>query len=300
MLRGDELLPQMDARHRFHWDRVRLGLLLVFWGLLKKVCLADNLAPFVGEVYAAPAAFSGAALLFATYCFSFQIYFDFSGYTDIALGLAEILGFKLITNFNRPYLAANITVFWRRWHISLSRWLRDYLYIPLGGNRISAARTHVNLMLTMLLGGLWHGASWNFVVWGGLHGLALMVHKAWRGAHRRDEQRLNPLAVFLTFHFVCLTWIFFRAPDFATAWQVLAGIATWQAGASLDFTGPFLVFGFILVVQLYQEARGEIRRHVDRVLRRSPCLAGGFLYTAVALALILLARGEDAFIYFQF
>ena len=299
VLRSGELMPQMDARHDFDWDRIRLGLLLVFWGLIKKVCFADNLAPFVNEVYANPEAFSGLTLLCATYCFSFQIYFDFSGYSDIAIGLAQILGFKLILNFNRPYLASNITVFWRRWHISLSRWLRDYLYIPLGGSRCGRSRTHVNLMITMLLGGLWHGASWTFVIWGGLHGLALMVHKVLRGEKARD-QSLNPLSILVTFHFVCLTWIFFRAETVGQALEVVGGILTLQGGPGLDFGIPFAVFAFLLVVQIYQERKGEIRGRLDRLLRRSPYLVGGFFYTAVILALFLFSRGEEQFIYFQF
>jgi len=299
VLRSAELMPQMDEHHPVDWDRIRLGLLLVFWGLIKKVCFADNLAPFVNQVYAAPETFSGLTLLFATYCFSFQIYFDFSGYSDIAIGLAQILGFNLILNFNRPYLASNITVFWRRWHMSLSRWLRDYLYISLGGNRKGKGRMYVNLMVTMLLGGLWHGASWTFVVWGGLHGLALMVHKMVRGEKAR-EHHSNPISIFLTFHFICLTWIFFRAEDIGSALSVLTGILTFQPGAGLDFTVPFLVFAFILGVQIFQERRGEIRGYVDSILRQSPYLAGGFFYTAVVLALIVFSRGEESFIYFQF
>jgi D-alanyl-lipoteichoic acid acyltransferase DltB (MBOAT superfamily) len=300
VLRANELMPQMEARHRWDWDRVRFGLLLVYWGLIKKVCFADNLAPLVDQVYTDPGAFGGLTLLFATYAFAFQIYFDFSGYSDIAIGLAQILGFKLILNFDRPYLASNITVFWRRWHISLSRWLRDYLYIPLGGNRKGRVRTYVNLMITMLLGGLWHGASWNFVVWGGLHGLALAGHKVWRGEAKRDEHRLNPLAVLVTFHFVCLTWIFFRADDFDTAWRVLTGIVSFQGGATLDFTWPFLLFAYTLGLEVFQERRGAVCSHVDSWLRSSPFLFGGFLWTAMTLAVVVFYRGQEAFIYFQF
>jgi D-alanyl-lipoteichoic acid acyltransferase DltB (MBOAT superfamily) len=148
-------------------------------GYFKKVGLADALAPLVDRVFSHPQLASASTLYFGLICFSFQIYADFSGYTDIARGLSRLLGFELVLNFNQPYLASSITDFWRRWHISLSTWLRDYLYIPLGGNRYGPWHTYRNLMLTMMLGGLWHGASWNFVIWGGLHGLYLSVHKLW-------------------------------------------------------------------------------------------------------------------------
>ncbi len=300
VLRSNELMPQMDETHRWDWDRVRVGLWLVMWGLMKKVCLADNLAPFVETAYSDPTGHSGLALLVATYCFAFQIYFDFSGYSDIAIGLAMILGFRLIENFRRPYLAANITDFWRRWHMSLSRWLRDYLYIPLGGNRHGPGRMYVNLMLTMLLGGLWHGASWNFVIWGGLHGVALAVHKVVHGKRVREDVGLNPLKIVLTFHFVCFTWIFFRATDFESAWAVVRGIVTWQGGAPIAMWVPVAIFVGFTIVQLFQEKRGAIHPHVDRAFLRNPWLVGGFVYTLFVLAIAIFSTGKADFIYFQF
>jgi D-alanyl-lipoteichoic acid acyltransferase DltB (MBOAT superfamily) len=304
IMRGPELMPQIGTKKTFDFDRFRSGLHLCLWGLFKKVCLADNLAAFVDPVYAAPSGYSGAALLLATYAFAVQIYCDFSGYSDIAIGLARILGFDLILNFNRPYLAASITEFWRRWHMSLSRWLRDYLYIPLGGNRGSKSRTYINLMITMLLGGLWHGANWTFVVWGGLHGLALAVHKLFQSRFKESLKPVIPLWkpfwILVTFHFVCLTWIFFRADDVGAAIRILGGILSFQGGIGLNPGIPCVIFAFLALVQIAQE-RGVVFLNVlEGPLKRWPYLAGSFFYTAVFLALILFARGEAEFIYFQF
>lgn len=182
ILRGSQLLPQIHEGGAPSPDRTRRGLWLITVGLAKKVLIADVLlAPFVDRVFAAPGFASAPEHLLAVYSFAFQIYFDFSGYTDMARGLALLLGFELPLNFKEPYLSRNPAEFWRRWHITLSEWLRDYLYIPLGGNRRGVSRTRVNLLLTMLLGGLWHGAAWNFVIWGGLHGLLLAAHRAMAG-----------------------------------------------------------------------------------------------------------------------
>jgi alginate O-acetyltransferase complex protein AlgI len=177
IMRASMLLPQIERPRRMTWDGWCRGWVLIVIGLFKKVCIADVVSGSADMVFAHPEQCSWPVLLFGLYCFALQIYADFSGYTDIARGVARLIDFELPENFNQPYFAANITDFWRRWHISLSTWLRDYLYIPLGGNRHGTWKTYRNLFLTMLLGGLWHGASWTFVVWGGLHGVYLAVHK---------------------------------------------------------------------------------------------------------------------------
>ena len=236
--RAHHLLPKLEAVRRIKWLDIAVGFELIVIGLFKKVAVADTLGPIVDARFADPSLSSGADLLITTYLFAFQIYGDFSGYSDIARGVSRFFGVDLMRNFNQPYLSQSITEFWRRWHISLSTWLRDYLYIPLGGNREGSFRTYQNLMTTMLLGGLWHGANWTFVVWGGLHGLYLAVHKVLLRGHRPDIDNTPRLGVapliriIVTFNLVCLTWIFFRAADLATALEILGRIVFWEGGSS--------------------------------------------------------------------
>jgi D-alanyl-lipoteichoic acid acyltransferase DltB (MBOAT superfamily) len=229
ILRGGELLPQFDAGGVRNAARTRRGLWLFSVGLLKKTLLSDYLLlPFVSEVFGAPGAFPGPVHLIAMYAFAFQIYFDFSGYTDMARGLACLLGYELPMNFLEPYLSRDPSEFWRRWHATLSRWLRDYLYVPLGGNRRGTGRVALNLLVTMVLGGLWHGAGSNFVLWGALHGLALVIHRFF--GKRGDPER--PLAwsdvpgIVVLFHVVCLFWIPFRAATWADTRAFLSGLSS--------------------------------------------------------------------------
>jgi D-alanyl-lipoteichoic acid acyltransferase DltB (MBOAT superfamily) len=237
IVRPRDLLPQFeDQNPRLTREDGSSGLYLIAFGLLKKVVIADQLAlNLVDRVFERPASFSAVEVLAAVYGYAVQIYCDFSGYTDIAIGSALLLGVRFPKNFDSPYKAVNLADFWRRWHISLSTWLRDYLYIPLGGNRGSEWKTYRNLMLTMLLGGLWHGASWTFVFWGFLHGLGLAVTRAFQRARGAERAPSRPsgagwighaIGVFFTFHYVCLAWVFFRAPTFGQAWQVLKQIGT--------------------------------------------------------------------------
>jgi D-alanyl-lipoteichoic acid acyltransferase DltB (MBOAT superfamily) len=213
IIRAEVLLPQLLRKRIVTNEHLNTGGALILIGLFKKVVIADVLSPDVEPVFAAPHAFSSLLLLNGLYYFSLQIYCDFSGYTDIARGVSRLLGIELPENFNQPYLSRNITEFWRRWHISLSTWLRDYLYIPLGGNRRGRARTYLNLFITMLLGGLWHGARWTFVAWGFLHGVYLAAHKFYLelrspAESARSNWLLNVAKVFVAFHLVALTWIF--------------------------------------------------------------------------------------------
>ncbi|MEO8352427.1 MAG: MBOAT family O-acyltransferase, partial [Chthoniobacteraceae bacterium] len=210
-------LPQVGTRRVWARVDVRACLTLFFIGFVKKACISENVAPVVDAFFQNPARYDVVAAFTAVWFYAVQVYCDFSGYTDMALGCAGLLGYELTINFNFPYFAANITEFWRRWHISLSTWLRDYLYIPLGGNRGSKAFNYRNLMLTMLLGGLWHGASWNFVIWGGLQGSALIVHREYlrfsKNAGALYHRVMAWLGPALCFYWVCLTYIFFRARD---------------------------------------------------------------------------------------
>ncbi len=220
IVRAAQFIPQIYQKYHLTKQQFGHALFLILSGLVKKMVISDYISiNFVDRVFESPLAFSGFENLMALYGYSLQIYCDFSGYTDIAIGVALWLGFRLPVNFNSPYKATSITDFWHRWHISLSSWLRDYLYIPLGGNRKGKIRRHINIMITMLLGGLWHGASLNFILWGGLHGVGLIIHKIWHRiipTPRKRSFRLlrHFLTVLLTFHFITFAWIFFRSENF--------------------------------------------------------------------------------------
>jgi alginate O-acetyltransferase complex protein AlgI len=304
--RPSHLLPQVQSPRRFDRDRFFDGLLLILSGLFRKAVIADNCALL------ADAAFSGrmgppsfAVVAIGTYAFAWQIYGDFSGYSDIARGSAQLLGFHFMVNFRQPYLATSLQDFWRRWHISLSTWLRDYLYIPLGGNRDGEARTYRNLMLTMLLGGLWHGANWTFVVWGGIHGAGLSVERFVRRLFSRDEQAEPALwtpgawisRVFI-FHLVCLAWVFFRAPSIGEAVTFLRGLGSFvwipEYGTALRFLALFSIPLFI--VDLFNESRRE-EYLFERTNEMRRVAVGICLMAAVTL---LAANQLNAFIYFRF
>ena len=301
IVRATEFFGQLDQASRVDWRKIQYALVLIAAGYVKKIVLADNLAITVDEVFLAPASASGWQALLAVYAFAFQIYFDFSGYTDIAIGLALLLGFEFPKNFNYPYLATSFQEFWRRWHMTLSRWLRDYLYIALGGNRHGLARTMASLMVTMLLGGLWHGASWNFVIWGALHGGYLVVERlifgriSWWQSNHKIIVCLRWLVVF---HLVCFAWIFFRAPDFATSLLVIKKI-------TLIFATPFnsgqsaaLVWLLVgILATHFLMARFELKQRLS--------FAGVWPFSMfVALMILLLIWFTPAktvpFIYFQF
>lgn len=259
--RAQRLLPLLEDQTSRRFPRgEQLGhaLSLILVGLVKKVVIADGVAAIVTDLFSEPGGQSSVAVWTAILAFSIQIYGDFSGYTDIARGVSALLGIDLMVNFREPYLSRNITEFWRRWHISLSDWLRDYLYISLGGNRGGILRTLRNLMLTMLLGGLWHGASWNFVVWGGLHGLMLAAHRIMRGGSvSSTEPGLRDLpSVLLTFVVVSLTWVFFRAESFGQARAVMAGALKVRGGEVrlYDTALVLFMFGLMVVLDLVQRS----------------------------------------------
>jgi D-alanyl-lipoteichoic acid acyltransferase DltB (MBOAT superfamily) len=281
-------------------------------GLFKKVLVADQLAPYVDRVFADPQAVGAGPLLMAVYAYAIQIYCDFSGYTDISRGSAYCLGLELPENFRAPYFAFNITDFWRCWHITLSFWLRDYLYIPLGGNRLGQWKTYRNLMITMALGGLWHGANWTFVIWGALHGLALcvtrLVHQ-WRGVPPDRPlfggRVYRALSVVCTFHFVCLAWIFFRAPTLADALAYCRGLLSHPLLTPTDLARFGRVELALIAVQIFTVALLHAWAARSRNWTLCPSVAWDvarpWVSFAIAVGVILCAaRGPAQFIYFQF
>jgi alginate O-acetyltransferase complex protein AlgI len=298
IVRANELLPQLRVPRDPRTVLAGPGLFLVASGLVKKTVVADELARrVVDPVFNDPAAHTGAEVLLAIYGFAAQIYCDFSGYTDMALGLALLLGFVLPQNFNRPYLALSLQDFWRRWHMTLSRWLRDYLYIPLGGNRHGARRTYRNLMLTMLLGGLWHGAAWTFVIWGGIHGTALSVER-WARERWKGFRLPAWLAWLVTFHVVCLAWVFFRSPNLSTAFDMLGQIGA--SGPSPLVTLP-MVFLTVAAIAVQALPSGWWRQ-AEGWLVRQPVAAQGVAF-GVLLVVADAAVGQQGvapFIYYQF
>ncbi|MFB3904379.1 MAG: MBOAT family protein [Acidobacteriota bacterium] len=298
--RATHLLPAIERRRTVTADMVSSGLALVLIGFFRKVVIADGLGSQIDAVFASPGSFSSPQLLKALYLFALQIYCDFAGYSDIARGTSRLMGIELMVNFNHPYFASNLSDFWRRWHISLSSWLRDYLYIPLGGNREGTFKTYRNLMLTMLLGGLWHGAAWAFVIWGALHGSYLVLFRLVPKIFAISEKNgwwARALGILLTFHLVLLTWVFFRAPGLRAALEYLQLIFSFKGMEGWLSVMPMVVAPWLLVLLI------DIPQHFGgshTVLLKWPRLARVGI-AAVMVFLILLGFGTNApFIYFQF
>lgn len=318
--RPQNLLHQFYVEHCFEYRRVTDGLKLMAWGMFKKVVIADRLAIAVNQVYGNPQEYVGLPLIVATVFFAFEIYCDFSGYSDIAIGSAQVMGFRLMDNFNRPYFAKSIAEFWKRWHISLSTWFRDYVYIPLGGSRSSPGRWQFNLFVTFLISGLWHGANWTYVVWGALNGFLLIASNRTRrlraavcsaiGLDRKPVFH-KVVQVSVTFFLVCVAWVFFRASSLSDAWYILThsvrnlhdgfrpvgGYRLFQMG--LDRTQFFIAVGaiaFMETVHLVQR-----HRHIRRMLADRPAVLRWLVYYAL---LVMIATfgvfGRNQFIYFQF
>jgi D-alanyl-lipoteichoic acid acyltransferase DltB (MBOAT superfamily) len=304
ILRASSFLPQLQARPNPRAIRVNRAFLLIVSGLFKKVVISNLLATrLVEQVFAAPQTYSRGDVLLAIYGYAAQIYCDFSGYTDIAIGCAMLLGYRFPRNFNAPYSATNPQDFWRRWHISLSSWLRDYLFIPLGGSRGSALRTAANLMITMLLGGLWHGAGWTFVIWGALQGFYLVVHRVWNAIRwtplvsLRQTVAWRWIARLLLFHAVCLGWVFFRAPSFDIAFAVLHRLAI--PGALTLATVPVMLALVLGIAGQYQPVRW--RKSLEGELGCWPAMARGAAFAIAIFAIELLGpSGVAPFIYFRF
>ena len=301
IVRGSDLLPQFQRVPRLTRDMVAMGLVLIVWGLFKKAVVASELSTgLVDPVFFDPAAHGRGDLIAAAYGYAVQIYCDFSAYSDMAIGIAALLGYRFPLNFDQPYRALSLQDFWRRWHISLSSWLRDYLYIgALGGNRRGFARQCGNLLITMLLGGLWHGAKWTFVIWGGLHGGVLALERVWDRYRSPSWPQLpRLLALFLTFHVVAVGWIFFRAETFGQAASYLGGIA---AGGGTSAVATPLALGLILFGIGIHFAPPQTGQRVALAIRALPAPALGLL-VGVAILVIDAMRFEGVapFIYYQF
>lgn len=304
IVRDTVLLPQLQRPRALTWSGIQSGALLVLIGLARKTT-ADYLAADVERAFGNPSAQSSGTVAVGVVMFALQIYGDFAGYTDIARGISRMMGIELVRNFEHPYFATNITAFWRRWHISLSSWLRDYLYIPLGGNRGPVWLGYRNLMLTMLLGGLWHGASWNFVIWGGLHGLALCVHKLAVGRKKpvigaEPGTRMTAGAVAAwagTMAWVCFAWIFFRASTFQEAVQVIVRIARLSGPPSGTSVKHLLT---AVAVLLFIDIPQYRVRDETAWFRWSWPVRGIVYATLIIVAILLNVPRDVPFIYFQF
>jgi alginate O-acetyltransferase complex protein AlgI len=307
IVRARDFLPQIHRRKRWDWPRMQLGVQYILMGLFKKLAIANHLALYADPVFAHPDQYRSGPAWIALVAYALQIYCDFSGYTDLALGTAHLLGYKLAQNFNMPYLAASVSEFWHRWHISLSTWLRDYLFIPLGGSRGSNRQTCRNLLITMTLGGLWHGANWTFVVWGILHGLFLITHRSFRAFCER-RPRLDHLLqtlpgtvlrVAFTFLCVCFGWVFFRAATFATAADFLHRLVVQNPlGLGADLGPQSLIYIVALVVVCHALAHRDLWQ---RIAVRLPAPVMGLGYAAaLTLVLLLTSNSNQTFIYFQF
>ncbi|MBT1711220.1 MBOAT family protein [Fulvivirgaceae bacterium PWU5] len=305
IVRAADFIPQISKPTIVTREMFGRAVFLIGCGLFKKAVISDYISiNFVDRVFDAPTLYTGLENLFAVYGYALQIYCDFSGYSDMAIGIALLLGFHFNINFDSPYQSESITEFWRRWHISLSTWLRDYLYISLGGNRRGRIRTYLNLMITMLLGGLWHGASWRFIIWGGLHGAALAFHK-WISEKITfpDTTAWRCAGWLLTFHFVCFCWIFFRANDLEIAGQVLTQITShFNAEVLSEFIGGYkMVLILMLMGYLLHFIPKTIEQRAEEFVIQMPLMAKAICLTMViVIVLQIKSAGVQPFIYFQF
>lgn len=318
--RSDRLLPQFREKFDFDYYRFTNGLKIMIWGFFKKVVIADRLAVFVDKVYNNVNEFTGIPLIIATFFFAIQIYCDFSGYSDIAIGAAKVMGYNLMVNFNRPYFSKSISEFWKRWHISLSTWFRDYLYIPLGGNRVSRWRWYFNLFITFVISGIWHGANWTFIIWGALHGF-YMLFSIWT-ERIRDKllniTRINKTPfykyyqIIFTFILVCFAWIFFRANSINDAFYIIKNLfvginhqlntyffkslLSKLSFSNFDFLMAILSILFMGIIDILQR-RGSITQILSG---KTVWIRWGFYYFVIGWILIGGVFGGKQFIYFQF
>lgn len=306
IVRANDFLPQCEKHRRTSIDQFGWGLSLLTIGLFMKIIIADTLlSPVVDRVFSHPDQFSSLETWVAIFAFSGQIFGDFSGYSTAAIGVALCLGFILPDNFKAPYAALGFRDFWQRWHISLSTWLRDYLYISLGGNRVSVIKTSVNLMLTMLIGGLWHGASWLFVIWGGLHGIYLIVEHKIQASFWFECTKLSAitqtLLMIMTFIIVSLTWVFFRAESLQDAITLFSNLFRSSSPTKSVLSGSELVWAFMTVVILLVWHIKNREKSIEHFFHQCPAVIRGLILAIMVLAIILFASGDDrAFIYFQF
>jgi len=309
--RATNLLDQFKKEQHFSSDRFLEGSKLILWGLFKKVVIADRLASYVQQIYASPETYGGSTLFLATFFFAFQIYCDFSGYSDIAIGTAHILGFKLMQNFNLPYLATSIKDFWHRWHISLSTWFSDYVYKPLGGNRVSKPRWIFNILVVYLVSGLWHGANWTFIVWGAIFGVLYVLEhygdklltKIKIDAFFYRSKFVHVLRVILVFTLALVAWVFFRAENMSDAWYIVTNMFTgWNKLPYLGSSAFETVLAFSLIILLYiiqiLQYRGVVSIYMGSTVVPRYLRWAGYAMLMVMIAMFGISSAQ--FIYFQF
>jgi len=316
--RPQNLIHQFYEKHSFDYQRVIDGLKLMAWGMFKKIVIADRLSILVNTIYNDPTKANGVQLIISTVFFSFQIYCDFSGYSDIAIGAAKVMGFKLMTNFNMPYFSKTITEFWTRWHISLSTWFKDYLYIPLGGSRVSKPRMFFNLIFVFVISGFWHGANYTFLIWGGIHGVVLIIEKLVYGNKRIKEFRngysfSNIFRIFLTYVIVLYAWVFFRAKNVHDAFYIIRnffnfnlhdillithsrGVENLFGMTTFDFFLSFFFIGLLLLFDFLMQKKGLIG-----VINSLPLIVRWSIYISIFFIILWFGKfGMNQFIYYQF
>ena len=308
IVRGKTFFPQVKEYRGIEWEAFKAGIQIFVFGLFKKMVLADHLGVFVDDVFHSPTAFNTGTVILATFSYSLQIYYDFSGYSDMAIGISKIWGFDFEKNFNLPYVAQNVSEFWKRWHISLSTWFQDYLYIPLGGNRKGKARTYLNLILVMIISGLWHGSGWTFIIWGLFHGIASCVSKAFGNKMKKLGPYANGV---ITFIFVTLCWVVFRANSFSKACEVWKGMFTLHTGINQPYTWSF----FAIICLISSTIVAKIKRNKSGSNSDSGSIVvNGFypvldlskfwslvvFFTFCGLTIIMGYYGNTAFIYGAF
>lgn len=295
--RAKNLLNQVKKTRQLHSDNLFKGAQIFVFGLFKKIVIADNISVFVSEVYRAPNIYSSLTIFLCVIAYSVEIYMDFSGYSDMAIGISKILGFEIERNFNLPYISKNVTEFWRRWHITLSTWLKDYIYIPLGGNKAGKNRQYINLLITMIIGGLWHGANWTFILWGFVNGLALVIHKIYADKHK--NKGIPALSIVLTFIFISLTWVLFRADNFTNAKDIFVGLFSFRKG--IDFISSWAIFGIALTLisNIFAYFKNNKNAYYPNLDLNT--IKGLFLFfLLIGLTIGLAYTGNNPFIYAAF
>jgi alginate O-acetyltransferase complex protein AlgI len=308
IVRAGDFLPQISKFQFLKLSNISEGFQIFLFGAFKKVVIADRLGVCVNAIYNAPNTYNWISVLCAVLSYSIQIYCDFSGYTDMAIGISKMLGIDMCSNFNMPYISRNPSEFWKRWHISLSSWFKDYVYIPLGGSRKGEVRTYFNTFLTMFISGLWHGASWTFVFWGALHGVAQLFHRVF--AKLRSKKRINSslnkerkwdkvFSVLFTYLFICFTWIFFRADSFETAFIILRRIITFQTGVMYIYV-YFIIFSVILIFAYFLGLYRNKGNGYYPILKLKSFKSKLVLCIMIWIIIAFSYVGDTAFIYQQF
>ena len=311
--RSGDFIKQATSRREIGVKSFSPGIQIFVFGLFKKIVLADRLSVFVNQVFTTPNAFGSFTLFLGAIAYALQIYLDFSGYSDMAIGVAKILGFDFPRNFNIPYIAHNVTELWKRWHMTLSSWLMEYLYIPLGGSRKGKVRTYINLILTMVIGGIWHGANWTYIIWGLLHGVALAVHKVWMALTKSREKAPHivgtVISIILTFLFTTFCWIFFRSDSISAAWNYICGMFSFRSGLEQPYLWLFvdiaLVVGCTIVAAVKSKKAHSTQKYKNTsyvdgfypILNLSKFWSLVVVFVFIGLILCLAYTGGSPFIY---